>query len=112
MRTDQDRLEDILGAIGNIERYQEKGQTAFESDELIQIWMVHHLQVIGEAARSLSSTLKATYSVIPWLSIIGFRNLVVHEYFRVDTGVIWAIINDDLPDLKLQIGDVLSTLKK
>lgn len=108
MRTDEDRLNDILSAIECIERYLGKGKAAFESDELIQIWMVHYLQVIGEAARSLSSTIKETYAHIPWVSIIGFRNLVVHEYFRIDTNVVWAIINADLPALKEQINTILN----
>ena len=109
MRTDEDRLSDILNAIECIERYLGRGRAAFESDELIQVWMVHYLQVIGEAASSLSSSLKETYADIPWPSIIGFRNLVVHEYFRIDLGAVWAIVYDDLPVLKSQVEAILSS---
>lgn len=84
MRQDEDRLADILDAIENIERYSAKGKEAFESEELMQVWMIHYLQVIGEAARGTSAKLRNAFPLIPWESIIGFRNLAVHEYFRID----------------------------
>ena len=49
MRDDRERLKDIQEAIERIERYTSKGRKAFERDELIQGWVVHHLQLIGEA---------------------------------------------------------------
>ena len=52
MREPQERLRDILEAIDRIQRYAERGREAFEQDELIQNWFVHHLQVIGESARA------------------------------------------------------------
>jgi len=110
VREDKDRLNDILSAIENIERYSVKGREVFESDELVQIWMVHYLQIIGEAARSTSIALKESYSSIPWESIIGFRSLVVHEYFRIDLGVVWGIVTCDLPELKAEIEGMLKTL--
>ncbi|MBI3246259.1 MAG: DUF86 domain-containing protein [Deltaproteobacteria bacterium] len=54
MRDDRERLLDIQEAIARIEKYTVQGQEAFEQEELIQNWIVHHLQIIGEAARSLS----------------------------------------------------------
>ncbi|MEL6492704.1 MAG: DUF86 domain-containing protein [Cyanobacteria bacterium J06634_6] len=110
MRQDIDKLEDILVAIEQIEKYLQKGKSAFESDELIQVWMLHYLQIIGEAARSTSSELRQKYSKIPWSAIVGFRNLVVHEYFRVDLNVVWEVIKNDLPELKPQIEDVAKEL--
>ncbi|MEL6937625.1 MAG: HepT-like ribonuclease domain-containing protein [Cyanobacteria bacterium J06598_1] len=111
MRTDRYRLRDILDAIESIERYLQQGKEAFKSDELIQVWMLHYLQIIGEAARSMSAELKTATKHIPWESIVGFRNLVVHEYFRVDLDVVWDIVANDLPTLKLQIEKALADLK-
>ncbi len=54
MRDDRRRLQHILEAITHIERYAGRGEKAFRSDELIQNWMVRHIQIIGEAARALS----------------------------------------------------------
>ena len=53
MRDPRARLRDILEAIERIERYGRRGRAAFEQDELVQTWIVHHLLIIGEAARAL-----------------------------------------------------------
>ncbi|WP_292519497.1 HepT-like ribonuclease domain-containing protein [Methanoculleus sp.] len=50
MRDGDERLLDMLEAIEDIERYAVRGREAFLRDELVQVWMVHHLQIIGEAA--------------------------------------------------------------
>jgi uncharacterized protein with HEPN domain len=49
MRDDRGRLQDILDAIKRIERYAKRGRRAFEDDELVHTWMIHHIQIIGEA---------------------------------------------------------------
>ena len=54
MRDDTERLRDIQEAIANIERYALRGKQAFDEDELIQTWIVHHLQIIGEASGAMS----------------------------------------------------------
>lgn len=53
MRDDRERLQDILDAITRIEKYAVRGREAFENDELIQTWVVPHLQIIGEAASKI-----------------------------------------------------------
>lgn len=52
MRDDRERLLDIVEAIERIEKYTVRGRTAFDEDELIQTWVLHHLQIIGEAVRA------------------------------------------------------------
>ena len=54
MRDDRGRLQDILDAIKRIERYAKRGRPAFEEDELVHTWMIHHIQIIGEAASTLT----------------------------------------------------------
>ena len=66
MRDDTQLLLDITEAIDRIDRYSSRGRDVFESDELIQNWIVNHLQVIGEAARSLSSDLRDSNPEVPW----------------------------------------------
>jgi len=53
MRNPTERLRDILDAIANIDRYSVRGRGAFEQDELVRIWILYHLQIIGEAAAQL-----------------------------------------------------------
>ena len=84
MRDDGERLRDILEAIERIEKYQERGSKAFHSDELVQTWIVHHLQIVGEAVNKLSDELRKRHPEIPWPEIVAMRNVLVHDYFTVE----------------------------
>lgn len=86
------------------------GCAAFMRDELIQNWMVHHLQIIGEAVRCLPDSFREKYPDIPWSKIIGMRNILTHQYFGIDVDVVWAVIENDLPDLKDKITRILQKL--
>jgi uncharacterized protein with HEPN domain len=112
MRREDERLRDILDAISAIERYANHGKAAFDEQELIQVWMIHQLQIIGEAANALSTETLNNYPDIPWKQIIGFRNLVVHEYFRVSLNLVWSIVQTNIPPLKLTIERILEDFSK
>ena len=107
MRDDRERLPDIVEAISQIEKYAVQGQEEFQQNELVQIWIIHHLQIIGEASNNLSQQLIAKYPQVPWAEIIAFRNILVHEYFRIDLQAVWKIIKRDLADLKNQVEKIL-----
>lgn len=110
MRDDAERLQDILEAIAQIEKYAARGLEAFERDELIQVWMVHHLQIIGGAVRSLSETLRQSHPEVPWAQIGAMRNILVHEYFDVDLEEVWVTVERDLPGLKDTVQHILGQL--
>ena len=112
MRDDQRRLLDIAEAIEQIEKYASKGRKVFEGDELIQNWIVHHLQVIGEAAWAISSELKDEHDEMPWQQIVGMRNILVHRYFEVDTDLIRSVVEDDMPVLKQQVELIFTELEE
>jgi uncharacterized protein with HEPN domain len=61
MREDRGRLRDILDAAKRIERYAKRGRRAFEDDELVHTWMIHHIQIIGEAASKLTPAFRKTH---------------------------------------------------
>jgi uncharacterized protein with HEPN domain len=84
MRRDEDRLLDILEAIERIRRHTTGGREVFEADELVQTWVVHHLQIVGEAASRLSEEATDATPEVPWRAIIGMRNILVQGYFHVD----------------------------
>jgi uncharacterized protein with HEPN domain len=100
VRDDTGRLRDILEAIHRIDRHVQKGRHEFDEDELIQVWIVHHLQIIGEAARGLSSDFRSTHPEVPWTDVVAMRNLLVHEYFGVDLQEVWETTVNDLPRLR------------
>ena len=82
MRADRGRLQDILDAIKRIERYAKRGRRVFEEDELVHTWMIHHIQIIGEAASKLTPTFRKTHHQVPWPQIIKMRHELVDGYLR------------------------------
>ncbi|HIK24042.1 MAG TPA: DUF86 domain-containing protein [Thermosynechococcus sp. M3746_W2019_013] len=112
MRDPKERLRDILDAIARIERYASRGREAFEHDELIQVWIFHHIQIIGEAAAKLGRDFHKVHPEVPWPQIVAMRNVLVHEYFGIDLGEVWKTVERDLPALKLAIERLLQRLEE
>jgi uncharacterized protein with HEPN domain len=106
VRGDRDRLHDILDAIARIRKYSDEGRERFEQDELVQTWIVHHLTLLGEAVGRLSEGLREKYPA-PWKEVIGMRNILIHEYFRVDPEIVWAVVERDLATLEAQVRHLL-----
>lgn len=111
MKDDRERLLDIVEGIERIERYAARGEEAFRHEELIQTWIVHHLQIVGEACRALSTELRDAHAAVPWSQIIGMRNILVHDYFGIDEAVVWSAVERDLPDLKREVESILKSLE-
>lgn len=109
MKDDAGRLQDILEAIQNIRKYAERGRNAFESEELIQIWITHHIQIIGKAASRLSLELMRRHPAVPWKDIIGMRNIIVHDYFGIDCDVVWQVVEKDILELKRRIEQIITS---
>jgi len=112
MRDAKERLKDILEAIAKIERYAAQGREVFEQDELVQVWILYHIQLIGEAASQLGRAFHEAYPQLPWAQIVAMRNILVHEYFGVDLDEVWQTVEQDLPHLKRQIEDLLKQLEQ
>ncbi len=112
MRDPRGRLEDILEAIARIERHASRGRAAFERDELIQVWILYHLQIIGEAVAKLGKAFHEAHPTLPWAQIVAMRNILVHEYFGVDLDEVWKTVERDLPALKRRIEKLLMDLER
>ncbi|MCB2160667.1 DUF86 domain-containing protein [bacterium] len=110
MIDDRGRLEDIQEAIGKILARTGAGEEAFNRDEMLQVWVLHHLQIIGEAVSRLTPELLERYPQVPWRNMIGMRNILAHQYFEVDLAVVWQVVDRDIPSLKMQIMSILKDL--
>lgn len=110
MRQFRERLQDIRDAIARIEAEQGQGKAAFEASPLIQVWMVHHLMIIGEAVRSIDPALRQKHPVVPWRQIAGMRNILVHDYFRINHAIVWETVEKHLPAFKQQVEEILRQL--
>ena len=110
MRQLRERLEDILEAVAQIEMEQAKGKAAFDENPLVQVWMVHHLMIIGEAVRAIDPAERSKYPSVPWRQIAGMRNILVHDYFRINQEIVWETVEKHLPALKTEVEQVLGQL--
>jgi uncharacterized protein with HEPN domain len=110
MRDDRQRVMDILEAVENIERYvnAESNSQLLADDELISVWVIHHLQIIGEAASKLSESFRESHPEVAWGGMIGMRHVLVHGYFETNTKLVWKVIERDLPILKEQLTKILA----
>lgn len=108
MRDTFERLQDIQDAIICIEKYTDQGRQLFDQDELVQTWVIHHLEILGEAARAIPQDFKDSHPEILWGRIRGMRNILVHMYFGVDLEVVWEVVERDLPSLKTSVGAILA----
>jgi uncharacterized protein with HEPN domain len=107
VRDDRERLRDILEAIARIERYTANGRNTFDGDELVQTWVLRHVQIIGEAARTLSPEFRTQHPEIQWSQMIGTRHILVHRYFGIDEDLVWEIVETNLPELKRAVTNIV-----
>lgn len=108
MRNIYKRLEDIQEAIAHIEKYTRQGREAFDQNELVQIWVIHYLEIIGEAARTIPQDFRNAHSDIPWRQISDMRNILIHMYFGINQNMVWGVVEHDLPSLKAHIDNILN----
>jgi uncharacterized protein with HEPN domain len=100
MRRDDAYLLDILIAARKALKFVEGiDQNEFEDNELVQNAVMRPLEIIGEASAKISKEFRKAHSEIPWREMVGLRNRLIHEYFRIDFGAVWDTIHKDLPKL-------------
>ena len=76
---------------------------AFEKDTMRVDAVARNLEIIGEAVRRLPEDFKESHHEIPWHRIAGMRNRIVHDYFGIDNGILWQVVQADAPKLLEQI---------
>jgi uncharacterized protein with HEPN domain len=107
MKDDRAYLRHIRDAIARIESYVPRGREAFLAETMIQGAVIRNLEVIGEAVKNLSDSLRAQHPEIPWTRIAGMRDVLIHEYFGVRVETVWAAVENRLPELKRHVEALL-----
>ncbi len=82
-------------------------RSGFEGDRNLRLAQVHRIQIIGEAARRVSTAGRDSLPAIPWRQITGMRHRVVHDYMTIDYDVVWDVLTRDLPPLIAALETVL-----
>lgn len=110
MKDDRIYLLHIRDAIQQILEYTVAGQESFLADRKTQDAVVRNLEIIGEASKRLSPSLKDAHSDISWKPIAGMRDKLIHDYFGINLRLVWDVIERDLPALKLKVSQLLQPL--
>jgi uncharacterized protein with HEPN domain len=107
MKHTAELLQDMMDAIASIETYKVTSFETFLVDEKTQDAIMFNLIVLGEAANRLSEEFREYHPDVPWASIIGTRNVIVHGYDQVKLQIVWDVVHKDLDSLKDQLFSLL-----
>lgn len=108
---DKIRLQHAFDAIETIEVYVATADfSTFSRNLMMQDACIRQLEVIGESCRNISEELRNKHPEVPWSQIVGLRIIVIHQYFGIDTRLIWEIIQKDISLFKNQITRILTII--
>ncbi len=104
-----DFIEDILDAMNKSELLVEGfNYSQFEADFRTNFAVVRALEIIGEAVKRLPESLYQEYTEIPWKSMAGMRDRIIHGYDNVDLRIVWDVVKRDIPQIKPKIEKILA----
>ncbi len=108
-KNERDYIADIRDRILRIETFlTDMTDEDYYQSLLHQDAVAHNFTVIGEAASRLSPSTRSKYDQVPWREIIGFRNIIVHDYDGVEIREVWRTFKNDLPVLKVVVETMLA----
>lgn len=101
-------LRHVLDAIGKIESYVAVGHAEFINTSHWQDAVIRQLEIIGEAVKRISPEILGHRPDIPWRRIAGMRDVLIHDYMGVDLEAVWQVTQQDLPQLRQAVEELLS----
>jgi uncharacterized protein with HEPN domain len=96
LRSDRERLFDILDAVERIEA---------------QAAVIRWVEIIGEATRGLTEELRQAHPQVPWRQMVAMRNVLIHGYFDIDVDLVWSVAQNDLPKLGAQVRAIVEAME-
>jgi uncharacterized protein with HEPN domain len=108
MRRDRERLRDMVEALDSLEKIiGDTNEAQFRSSDIQYYAVAQLLTVVGEAAARVSTELKEKFPAVEWRTIVGFRNVLVHQYFSVLRPMVWQVATVEARTLRGQITGIL-----
>lgn len=106
-RRDDVLLGELLDCAVVVQRYLARGGPLSFEDGLVQDALLLRLIRIGEIAGSVSVRVRADHAAVPWGQMRGFRNVALHEYFRLEMARVRQVAEDEVPIVFKRVLDVL-----
>lgn len=103
---DQVYIVHMLECIERVKTYTADGESVFRQSQLVQDAVIRNLQVMAESSQRLSESTKLIAQDVPWRSISGFRNIIVHDYLGLDLDVIWSVVSQELLSLEVALSKI------
>ena len=101
-------LKHMIDAMNDIEEsIENKTKEDFVKNKDVKDATIRRIEVLGEAAKNISTELKTKHPEVPWKGIIGMRDKLIHHYLGVDLDQVWVAVKEDIPKLKRQIQSIL-----
>lgn len=88
----------------------DKTEEEFLADVQCQDSVIRRLEIMGEAARRVSSAARAAYADLPWKEMIGMRNILAHDYDDVDLAIVFQTVRFELPRIVTMLEKLLSQI--
>jgi len=107
---DSVRIRHILDAAREAVAFsQGRSRADLDTDHKLNLSLVRLLEIIGEAARGISSEFREAHPDLPWKSMIGMRDRLIHAYFDVNLDVVWETVTEDLPSLIAKLEKIVGS---
>ena len=111
MRNNRLYLQHIHDALEKIAAYTQDGREAFRRNPMAQDAVIRNFEIIGEASKQLGDEIKNQEPGIPWRSVSGFRDVLIHNYMGVDLDEVWNVVQNHIPALREAIRRLLDATK-
>jgi uncharacterized protein with HEPN domain len=98
----------LLAATTSQTMLVDETRASLDTDIKLQLALTKAIEVIGEAASKITPQTRARFPGVPWVGVIGMRNVLIHAYFNIDLDQLWETATIDLPPLIGQLEEILS----
>jgi uncharacterized protein with HEPN domain len=98
-------------AVEALEMAEGRSRADLDRNRMLNLALVRLLEILGEAAARVPAEERDCRPGIPWGTLIGLRNRLIHAYDQVDFDILWQILSTDLPSLVQELRRCLASIE-